>query len=301
MQLISWKPALNFTYQCLILFLLGSSYLAYAKIPDTTSGKPLTDFVISDNKGTELQLEVRQTPLAQVLDAIAHKTNVIIHYSVLPEGLVTATCVGSTLKHILECLLNRKADIIVRNLSNSAGTNSKLQAAEAWILGTRLASSPSEGSCIASTDTRHSLLLEENKENSEEGSNAEANQTDEIIKRTQSKNPNERVDAIGELLAAGHNGDFSIKAALDKALVDQDANVRAQAISSLSHREGSSANGAIQEALQDISANVRLRAVDGITNNIPMLQQALNDSDEDVRSLASAKLELLTAGNDNKQ
>ena len=77
-------------------------------------------------------------------------------------------------------------------------------------------------------------------------------------------------------------------------MTDQDDSVRAQAISSLSHREGSSAAGAIQEALRDSSVDVRLMAVDSITDDNPLLQQAINDSDETVRSLAATKLEQLT-------
>ena len=92
----------------------------------------------------------------------------------------------------------------------------------------------------------------------------------------------------------------TVKAALEQALTDQDANVRAQAISSLAHREGSGAAAAIQEALHDSAVDVRMMAVDGITDDIALLQQAINDSDETVRSLAAIKLEELTQGNNAK-
>ena len=300
---------MNLTYQtfvrnainCLLLSLVGTLCLVEAKTPDMTSNKAFADIIISPNKGSELQLEVRQMPLSRVLDAIANKAKVNIHYSVLPEGLVTATCVGASLKQILECLFDKKADIIVRNSHDLAKTSNKLMGTEAWILGTKLSSSASPASCVALSQTENSLSSSQNEGINDQNDNIDIAEMDEILKRAESKNALDRVEAIGELLAAGYIGDPSIKAALDKALVDKDADVRAQAISSLSHREGNSADGAIQDALQDTSADVRLRAVDGITNNIPMLQQALNDSDEDVRSLASAKLELLTAGNANKQ
>jgi hypothetical protein len=40
-----------------------------------------------------------------------------------------------------------------------------------------------------------------------------------------------------------------------------------------------------------------MMAVDGITDDVSLLQQAINDSDETVRSLAAVKLEQLTQEN----
>jgi HEAT repeat protein len=112
-----------------------------------------------------------------------------------------------------------------------------------------------------------------------------------------SKNSTDRADAIGELLAEETQDDPAIKAILEQALTDQDPNVRAQAVSSLTHREGSDAIGIIQEALHDNSVDVRLMAVDSITDDVALLQQAINDNDETIRSLAAVKLEQLNAKN----
>ena len=263
-----------------------------AKIPDTA----LTDLVISDSQGAELQLEVRQMPLSQVLEGITRKSKVPIHYSVLPEGLVTATCVGSTLKQVLECLLDRKADLIVRYQRSPGNAASQGQVAEAWILGSRLDGSIARADCpAAGAAGKASLTLQLN----ENDANAEPDQTDSLLKSAQSKIPAERAEALGALLAGGRKGDPAVKAALEQALTDKDDNVRAQAISSLAHREGSGAVAAIQEAMHDKSTDVRMMAVDGITDDIALLQQAINDSDEAVRSLAAVKLEELTQGNKN--
>ncbi len=280
---------------CSAVLLAGFTGIAVAQnssnVVVKTPGKAVADLVMSDNKGSQLQLEVRQMPLAQVLDAIAQKTRVTIHYSVLPEGLVTATCVGTKLKQVLECLLDRKADLIVRN---SAKTDSKGQLAEAWILGSRLYGGTAKSDCPISTgqmENPGSLTLRQN----EQDTDAELDRTDELLKTAQSKNSIDRADAIGALLADGREGDPNVKAALEQALTDQDANV-SQAISSLSHREGSGAAAAIQQALQDSAVDVRLMAVDGITDDVALLQQAINDSDETVRSLAAVKLGQLTQG-----
>lgn len=279
-----------------IVLLIGFADLAVAQTPDKNSGKTMANLILSDSKGSELQLEVRQMPLAQVLDSIAHRTQVPIHYSVLPEGLVTATCVGATLKKVLECLLDRKADLIVRYPRALAKGDSKWQVAEAWILGSRLDGTvakdcPTTGSMA----DKGSLTLSQ----VEQETGAVPNNISAFLKIAQSKNATERADAIGALIAAGHEGDPAIKAALEEALHDKDANVRAQAVSAMTHRDDfrDNATEVIQEAMQDSSVDVRLMAVDGITDDVGLLQQAVNDSDEVVRGLAAMKLEQLTQGN----
>jgi hypothetical protein len=132
------KPLRKCALQGFIILLMGYAEATVAKTPDKMPGKALTELLINDNEGSEFQLEVRQMPLAQVFDSIALKTHVPIHYSALPEGLVTATCVGTTLVKVLECLLDRKADLIVRYPRNVDKSENKRQLAEAWVLGSRL-------------------------------------------------------------------------------------------------------------------------------------------------------------------
>lgn len=290
------KQFRKFAMQCVILLLTGFAGVTVARTPVKTPDKALADLVMSDNVGSELQLEVRQMQLERVLDTIARKTNVPIHYSVLPEGLATATCVGTTLKQVLECLLDRKADLIVRYSRSPAKVDNKGQVAEAWILGSRLAGYPPGADCVAQTADKGSLILQQN----EQSDKTEPDRTGELLEMAKSNNPVERAEAFGALMAGGRKGNSDVKAALEEALTDKDANVRAQAISSLAHREGSGAAADIQKALHDSEVDVRLMAVDGITDDMDLLQQAINDSDETVRSLAAIKLEELTQGNNDK-
>lgn len=271
---------------CVMALCLGCAGVTATEKPVNASDKTITDLVTTGDKGSELQLEVRQMPLTQVLESIAQKTRVPIHYSVLPEGLVTATCVGTNLKQVLECLLSRETGVIARYSRSSANI---YEVAEVWILGSTLNSYPAASAGCATTAGEAKVWLKKVR-----NVDAEPDLTDELLKMSASKNPEERANAIGALLAEGREDDPAVKAALEAALSDQDANVRAQAISSLAHREGSDAAAAIQAALHDDSADVRMMAVDGITDDIALLQQAMNDSDETVRSLAAIKLEDIT-------
>ena len=255
--------------------------------------KPLADLVISTNKGSEMQLEVRQMPMVEVLKMLAAKTQVPIHYSVLPEGLVTATCVGSTLKQVLECVLDRKADLIVRYPRNADKPKSKGQLAEAWVLGSRLVGTVAKADCSVTDTTNSSLSLNLSQQDAE--AKAKQNPSDVLLNVAQSKNGPGRAEAIGALLAAGTKDDPKIQEMLEEAVHDEDANIRAQAISTLTHWSNNteSISAALSEAIHDHSLDVRLMAVDGITDDVDLLQQAINDSDEVVRTLAATKLEEL--------
>jgi hypothetical protein len=211
-----------------------------------------------------------------VLEDIFLKSKIPLHYSVLPEGLVTATCVGSTLKQVLECLLDHKADLIVRYQNNA--DKDKLKIAEAWILGSKISYTNESNTCAMTSENNLKI---------------EVDQTSELLNLSESKDPKERVEAISALLSAGRPGDPAVKAALERALTDQEDSVRAQAISSLARREGAGAKAMLQKALHDKAVDVRMMAVDGITDDISLLQEAINDKDETIRALATLKLEQL--------
>jgi hypothetical protein len=249
--------------------------------------------VITKDRGAEVQLEARQAPLAQVFNRIASKTGVRINYSVLPEGLVTATCVGTTVKQVMECLLARKADLVYRYPRQASKADPKSQPEEVWVLGAKFGTDQSNSVVCPSAGNQQQEFP--TPTNSITG--PEPDHTDELLTMARSKKPEERAEAIGRLMAGGRPGDAAVKATLEAALLDRDARVRVRAISSMAHREGAGAASALQEALRDSDASVRITAVDNAGSDIALLQQALTDNDATVRQLAEIRLApLLKAG-----
>jgi hypothetical protein len=242
--------------------------------------------VMTQDKGAELQLEARQAPLSQVLDSIASKTGVRINYSILPDGLVTATCVGPTVKQVMECLLARKADLVYRYSQQASKADPDRHPEEVWVLGAKFGTDQSNSVACTSTGSQQQEFPV--AANSITG--PEPDQTDELVKMASSKIPEERAEAVGRLMAGGRPGDVAVKATLESALLDPDARVRVRAISSLAHREGAGAIPALQEALRDSDASVRITAVDNAGRDIALLKQALTDNDATVRQLAEIRL-----------
>lgn len=249
------------------------------------------------NAGSELQVEARQVPLGRVINKIADETGVPIHYSALPEDLVTATCVGATVKQVMECLLDRKADVIFRYPQHSAKDNFDIQPIEVWVLGTRFDTGQKQADCTATKAQGNIDFVNRHPEDAQTQSASiqnGADQTEKLLAMARSQNPAQRVDAISALMTEGRAGDAKVRKALETALSDKNADVRAQAVSSLAHREGEGATVALQQALQDSDASVRLMAVESADNDPALFQQALNDSDETVRTFAAMKLETLS-------
>jgi HEAT repeats len=277
---------LKFASPIIAVALVGFSVATVANgIPNTAANKE-ANLLESVNPDAELQLRVRAMTLPQMLEHIVRKTKIPIHYSILPEGSVTTTCVGADLKQVLDCLLNRKVDVIYRYTHSQSSSKFKPQLAEAWILGAKHGIYPDP--------VKASVKKEFPVASAEQNQLTGHDRTDELLKLAQSESPEERAEAIGALLAGGREGDLAVKATLEQALTDQDDYVRAQAISSFARREGSDALVAIQNALHDRSPEVRMMAVDSINNDVALLQQALDDSDETVRNLAVLKLKQLT-------
>lgn len=256
-----------------------------------TQGESFYKVVTSAAKGSELQLDAHKASLPKILDHLSKKTRIPIHYSVLPEGLVSATCVGSSIKPVLECLLANKADLTFRAADKPANGN---EVAEVWISGTSLAGNGANNAACTARAEKAEQELEALKQKLEVKDDT-SDKTDEFLKMSESKKPADRVAAIGALLGSKRKDDPAVKAVLDRALTDENAAVRAQAVSTVGEFGGENVNAVLQDALHDDSVDVRLMAVSAIKDNVELLQQAANDSDETVRTLATVKLNEIQA------
>ena len=241
---------------------------------------------ISKEQGAELQLWVRQLPLANVIDDIAGKTGVQIHYAVMPYDKVTATCAGSTVKLILECLLVGKADLVFHFSQQVSRVNGSQQLEEAWVV------TPQPHSGVKSLLVSTSSEVQKNEVTKPESLNqwGMPDQTDALLKKAESSIVAERMEAMGGLLAGGRKGDPAVKQMLLAGVKDDDPMVRVRALSSLAHREGAGVSATLHDAMQDNDKAVRITAVDNAGDDVSILQQALTDSDPTVRELAQVKI-----------
>ncbi len=228
--------------------------------------------------------------MGRVIEELAHETGIRVHYSVLPEEPVTASCAGTTLRPILECLLGNEADLMFRYPEGFAKDGLSKQPSDVWVLASSFEGAGGRVVAGVPDDVARRPM---------EAARAGEEDTDALLARAGGKNPVERVKAIGRLIVDKSVDEALLRAALEKALADEDAEVRAQAVYGLSQRGGDGYPDLLRSALSDRDASVRLMAVDSAGSDalgLAVLREALADRDETVRVLASAKLEAAEGG-----
>ena len=186
----------------------------------------------------------------------------------------------------MDCLVAKQVGLV-------AHKEQKDKPAEFWLLGS------SVGSCqavtVASSPIQEAAVQQPTPEQQAQAELALQEQTDHLLKQTQSKDPNQRAEGIGNLGAVGPKDDPAVDEALRTAMNDTNADVRAQAIRAIVQRGGEEVADQQGLALKDKDVNVRLTAVSDIQDDETLLQQALNDSDQSVRDLAKDKLQDLAS------
>lgn len=253
------------------------------------------------NDDGSLHLEIEQVPLGQIFKIIEAQTGVRLHASLISSKLVTATCAGTTLG-VLKCLLGREVNLIYRYSGKSSAGYSMPLLTDVWVLNSnpgerRLASDTR----ICSTTENLNKTIQDGRQASPEEQIAalrlEQDETEKLIELAQSANPMRRQEALSRLVFADQTYDYKVSEILKDALQDQNAGVRAQAVSVLARRNSPETDSALTEALHDSDVGVRLMVVSNAGKNIYLLESALSDPNRLVRNLARMKLNKISETN----
>lgn len=244
-----------------------------------------------------LSIHARQAAWAQVLHEITKQSGIRFHFTIPLEGSVTASFTDLPLKEALKRLFGPEANFIFRYPQKADQASPRGVPSEVWILGEVSAASvdasrsTAEHKSSASGSDAAASSLPPSVET--ENSQAEQENIDALLETTRAEDPRLRMHALSALAASGKADETIVRSALDAALADEDAGVRAQAVQALANRGGSAAIGLLRQALRDSDPSVRLMAVDSVVpqeQGIALLREALSDGDETVRYRAASKL-----------
>jgi hypothetical protein len=240
-----------------------------------------------------------------VFDEITRKTGVKFRSGTSRAGSVTVTIKSLPFGDVLHRLLGPQESFMCRYdeavvpFGNTPGIPR-----EVWLLGGKNITRP-EGpmsqttknngvtSILVDTSNRNAVQNTAGEEISKlsEESHATRPKINELVEQAQNEDPNQRIQAISAL-GDRELTDEVVDATLHSALEDDDASVRGQAFQSLVMRGGDEATEYVRRALSDSDPNVRIVAVEYVEPNnhgISILQEALGDPDETVRSLAASR------------
>jgi hypothetical protein len=136
---------------------------------------------------------------------------------------------------------------------------------------------------------------------------AEQDQQDAIallLSATKSDQPERRFQALNLLYQTGQADERTILSALSEALADADTNVKGYAIQALAERGGPDALEPLRQVLHDPDPAIRMRVIEHVMpeeQGLALLQEALSDEDETLRSAAASKLEQPVSENQEDQ
>jgi len=265
---------------CLVLYTAGG----FAAAQDVSNSSPASiQLTLFQQAPDAIRLEARQAPLGKILKAIADKTGVSIHYSVLPDTPVTATCIGENVSQIMDCLLAKQVGLV-------AHKPQKDKPAEFWLLGSSVGSCQAVTVEPAATPVQVAVEKQPTSEEQVQMDQALQQQSDLLLEQAKSKDPVQRGEAIANLASGGVIADPNVRKTLEDAMADKDANIRGQAVSTMVNLDKDNAAEILNHALRDKDASVRMSAVDHAAGDVEILQQALADTNADVRNYAAAKL-----------
>ena len=144
---------------------------------------------LSKQAATAIRLEVKQAPLAQILKEITSKTGALIHYSMLSNEPITATCKGANVGQVMDCLVSKQISMI-------SGKPEKNKPAEFWLVGN------CDETCQAEVNKQFQRP-EHAPEDQAKDDPFLQEQSDALLKQAQSKDPGERGLALYNLGLAG--------------------------------------------------------------------------------------------------
>jgi HEAT repeat protein len=115
-----------------------------------------------------------------------------------------------------------------------------------------------------------------------------------LVDATTSDQPEVRLQALHLLHQTDQVDEETVSSALGAALADADPTVKEAAIQALADRGGADTLGALRQAFHDPDPSIRILALEHAAQQdqgLPLLQEALADEDEIVRSVAFSRLQ----------
>jgi len=264
-------------YLFILVSLLFSQNQAFAdRLVEIQKVKPMANpiSVIQQASSSQFQFVGNGVELTDAIEAIIKATGITIHYSMLPNAVVSFDCKGS-LDQVLLCLLSNRADMVLRRASNLKKSGLITQVTEVWLLS-RLS--------VASKDTPNETKAQDQ--------NQQIDKTEYFLAQVQ--NPSQRAEGILKLGVLAPKDDLRVRSVLRQGLVDENPIVRAEAVFALARYDGDEAISEIRQAFNDENPGVRMKALQSAGEDRLILLQALNDSDLGIQGFAASKLDLLT-------
>ncbi|WP_460028317.1 hypothetical protein [Methyloparacoccus murrellii] len=273
------------------LLLLGAMLAtrAQALTGGVSAGQPATPAVLVQvgPDGT-IDLEARSVPIGQVLEALAQRLSVPIHYQAAPPQPVAIACHARGLEAVLRCALGTGADLAFAYAGGAGDADRR--PASVKVLASTFDEFPATAGAQAHPVPGEALPARETPPRLAAGESLDA-----LLGDTHNADPELRAQALERLRQAPGADEATLRAAYQAALSDPNGDVRAEALTGMALLDEEHSFGLLSSAMLDGDASVRLAALDNLEldrRSRAIYRTALGDPDESVRELAALRLGL---------
>jgi hypothetical protein len=244
--------------------------------------------------GDRLTLAADATPWSAVVDTLAERTGIALRIAPLPQGTVTTSIVDVEIKHALRLLFGADASFVFLYGAPATATDAA-PLEEVWVTFRREGpvtiarpAGRTRPAVIAAARTPVQAVPEATPAETRDDDDAESPKP-----TLDHHDPLVRIDAIVD------RGDGTGVEEIRQVLLgDQDHEVRGRAVTALGRIGTPEALEALRPGLADPEVTVRLGAVEAVAGfenarARALIQDALRDKDEQVRSVAAEALRAL--------
>ncbi len=272
-----------------VVLALGLNSTACPAIASSEPGPNSSKFWVRFERGL-LSIEAKDASWLKLLEELGRRTEIVFHIKIPLEGSATVSFKDLPVEQAVERLFGSQVNFF---LTYGGRHPARLQTAlpsEVWVLGK---GSEAPGA-LRQLDKRGEVV----SSGPEEPAAVKKEEITTLIEMTKSDDPAMRLQGLSNLHESGKADQKTVLSVLEAALIDKDATIKGYAVQTIANFGVPDVMHYLWQAFRDPDPSVRVIVIESVPQNqgLSLLQEALSDADEAVRSMASFKLKEGGAG-----
>ncbi len=272
-----------------VVLALGLNSIACPAIAFSDPSPNSSNFRVRFQKGL-LSVEAKEVSWVKLLEEVSGKSGIVFHIRIPLEGSTTVSLKDLPIERAMEILFGSQVNFFITYRARYSARNPTALPSEVWVLG----NGGQTPGTVKTLDIKGAMAT-----SATNGPASDAKkEIDELIEMTKSDDPAMRLQGLSNLHESGKADQKTVVSVLEAALIDKDATIKGYAVQTIANFGVPDVMHYLWQAFRDPDPSVRVIVIESVPQNqgLSLLQEALSDADEAVRSMASFKLKEGGAG-----